>query len=395
MTENYFVLLMLGFALGGAFYAYLTQRGRGVLVLLGLPVCVVMTHLLLPLTLPWSMQVGLLLGYLTLVQLWWCDTPTLTLTATELTEIGNALGTDVFALDSVQVTTDRVVCRGRFKTDRYSYIQQKLQERLDATFPAQFHVVLCQELFQPPSCCLLPVGQSPPLVLGLSRLLAVVGAVLLTQQDGIYILGLLTILGAREWTRARIGGKLRPLPLLTMPGIPSFPIVGMGRGFRIPPTDRRMYFWLGFAPAAVGLGLSLLFLAVGWLGAEAGQPVLQTWLGKSLGVRFSPLGQAGWDGLMITALGLLPIGWLEGGHLLHSLLGYSKTIVIGRISRVLFFALSFSHYHVLLFAALLLCLMDVDRLPALNDLDELPESYDLAAIGMLGLGLFLLFPGVD
>jgi len=394
MAESYIFFLCLGFALGGAVYAYITQKGKGLFVLVGLPLCFGLAHLFLPLALPWSTQLALLLGYMTMVQLWWQAPAPLALSEAEQTEIRNALGHDVFSIDGMTVTTDRVICSGKFKTDRYGFIQQKLQERVDEIFPSQFHVVLCQELFQAPGCQLLPVGRNQPFVLGLSRFLAMVGAILLTQSDWLYTLGLLLVLGGREWTRARIGSKLRPLPLLTMPGSLTFPILGMGRGFATPPPDRKLYFWLGMAPAAVGLGLSLVLLGLGWLVSAPGTEnlVLKTWL--VLGVDLPPWGRAGWDGLMITALGLLPIGFLEGGHLVHSLMGYSQSMVVGRISRVLFFALTLSHYQALILPGLLLLLLDTDRLPALNDLEELPESYDLLGIGMLGLGIFLLFPGV-
>ncbi|MCA1904909.1 MAG: site-2 protease family protein, partial [Cyanobacteria bacterium KgW148] len=93
------------------------------------------------------------------------------------------------------------------------------------------------------------------------------------------------------------------------------------------------------------------------------------------------------------ALGLLPIGSSEGGHLLHSLLGHSKAVLIGRLSRLVLFAISLSRYHILLFPALLLLWLDIERLPALNDVDELSEGEDLMAIGLLVLGILILFPG--
>ncbi|PLS69768.1 MAG: hypothetical protein CV045_00200 [Cyanobacteria bacterium M5B4] len=401
ITENYILWLYLVIALGGAISAYCAPfrpLAGGIFYLTGIPIVVALGQLFLPQVIPWGAQLSLLLGYITLVQSWLSPSNLLDLTAAEKEELKACFTNDLFQLQSLQLEPDRVVCLGKCKTDRYQYIQQELQCRISHIYPERFHVVLAQRLFQPPSCYLLPVVRSQASVVVWSRILAVIGAILLAQNSWVYSLGLMGILGARELTRAKIGLRFKLSPLLTIPGGEDLPIVGMGRNLAIPPADRRTYFRLGVAPALVGLVLSLLLLIPGWLVAlpTEGEMVLPTWLGQVLGAKLQglpPWGRAGWHGLIITALGLLPIGSSEGGHLLHSLLGHSKAVLIGRLSRLVLFAISLSRYHILLFPALLLLWLDIERLPALNDVDELSEGEDLMAIGLLVLGILILFPG--
>lgn len=179
-------------------------------------------------------QLSLLLGYITLVQSWLSPSNLLDLTAAEKEELKACFTNDLFQLQSLQLEPDRVVCLGKCKTDRYQYIQQELQCRISHIYPERFHVVLAQRLFQPPSCYLLPVVRSQASVVVWSRILAVIGAILLAQNSWVYSLGLMGILGARELTRAKIGLRFKLSPLLTIPGGEDLPIVGMGRNLAIP-----------------------------------------------------------------------------------------------------------------------------------------------------------------
>jgi len=70
-------------------------------------------------------------------------------------------------------------------------------------------------------------------------------------------------------------------------------------------------------------------------------------------VQLHPLAFAGWLGLLLTALNLLPVGQLDGGHMAHALLGRARAAQLGRFSLLAMVALGFLVWPGLLFWALL------------------------------------------
>jgi membrane-associated protease RseP (regulator of RpoE activity) len=114
-----------------------------------------------------------------------------------------------------------------------------------------------------------------------------------------------------------------------------------------PPRTRRAMFeigaagpWAGFSVAlvAVVLGLKLSKvtpLAAAMGGVNLGNSMLFWGISRvvlgvdpnTVNVELHPMAFAGWFGLFITALNLLPVGQLDGGHVVYSLLG-------GRIHRI-------------------------------------------------------------
>ena len=164
---------------------------------------------------------------------------------------------------------------------------------------------------------------------------------------------MMAILLAHEmghYLTARRHGVDATLPFFIPAPLPSLFMIGtFGAFIRIksPPRTRRAMFeigaagpWAGFfvALVAVILGLKLskvtpLDNAMG--GINLGNSMLFWSISRlvlgvdpnAVNVDLHPMAFAGWVGLFITTLNLLPVGQLDGGHVVYSLLG-------GRVHRI-------------------------------------------------------------
>lgn len=100
-----------------------------------------------------------------------------------------------------------------------------------------------------------------------------------------------------------------------------------------------------------------------------------------------PIAVVGYLGIIITAYNLVPLGQLDGGHIIHGMFGHQTTVVVGQISRLIMLVLSFLEPGLLLWTILLFLMPAYDE-PALNDVTELDNFRD--GIGFLALGLLLM-----
>ena len=120
-----------------------------------------------------------------------------------------------------------------------------------------------------------------------------------------------------------------------------FTIVGtLGAFIRIrsPFPNRRALIDVGLAGPIAGFLVCLPLLAAGVAssrpgplasgGIQFGEPILFAWFASAFGpavpdgqvLYLSPMGLAAWFGLLVTAINLLPIGQLDGGHALYAVL---------------------------------------------------------------------------
>lgn len=118
-------------------------------------------------------------------------------------------------------------------------------------------------------------------------------------------------------------------------------------------------------------------------GTSIGSSVLLAFLVKlSLGtelleghvLQLSPLAFAGWLGLMVTALNLLPIGQLDGGHIAHAMFGRRAGDTIGSVAMWTLLLLGLFVWPGLLTWALIVFFITGRGAPPLDDVTPLSPS---------------------
>lgn len=178
------------------------------------------------------------------------------------------------------------------------------------------------------------------------------GSLILSFEEGIsYSLPVILILLGHEmghYLMSRRYGIRATLPFF-LP-FPFSPFGTLGAVIRMKSSipSRRALFDVGVAGPLVSFILSIPAILVGLklsqvipasqVGSEAnrlGTPLLftlvQGWvlgeISESYDVLLHPLGFAGWAGLFVTALNLLPVGQLDGGHIAYALFGRRSRLV--------------------------------------------------------------------
>ena len=183
-----------------------------------------------------------------------------------------------------------------------------------------------------------------------------------------YALGLMAILGVHElghyFTARKHGMRVTPPYFIPVPF--SLGTFGAFIQMRSPAENRKALFDVAVAGPLAGLVVAIPALLIGlhssvvltatsgapaehMIGVSAGSSLLfallsKLMLGKVLGVghvlRLSPLAFAGWLGLLVTALNLLPIGQLDGGHMARAMFGARMGHTISSVSLWLLFLLA-------------------------------------------------------
>ena len=357
----------------------------------------------------------------------------------------------VYYLQNIEYLPQAMICRGQLRTsptEAYETIKENVRQQ----FGDRFLVIFQEGMQGKPVFALVPNPQAqaqaqaqgktkaltrPGLALGLlivtllttttagARLMGLTAAQQqadpnLLWQGVPYALALMLILGCHEMGHYLTARRYRmdtTLPYFIP--VPFF--LGTFGAFiqlRSPVPHRRALFDVGIAGPLAGLVITLPLLLWGLaqstvvpipesgaslLSFEAINPtasvllalLIKLALGSQVGldqaVHLHPVAIAGCLGLVVTALNLMPVGQLDGGHIVHAMYGQRTGAIIGQVARLLVLLLAFIHSELLLWAILLFFIPAVDQ-PALNDISELDNRRDLLGLFALTLLVLIVLP---
>ena len=156
------------------------------------------------------------------------------------------------------------------------------------------------------------------------------------------LMGILACHEAGHYVTSRLHGVETSLPYF-IPIPISFGTLGAVIRMKKPIDDRRTLFDVGASGPIAGLVVAIPLLVIGlWIsplepikvgdGLEGNSilyvllkfAVFGRWLpGDGLDVQLHPMAFAAWVGLLVTAINLMPIGQLDGGHIARAVLGQS------------------------------------------------------------------------
>jgi len=196
-----------------------------------------------------------------------------------------------------------------------------------------------------------------------------------------------------------------PAPLIS-------PVGTFGAFIRIRSRfpDRRALFdigasgpWAGFvvALAATVIGLAhstVLARPEDWHGYEWGDSLLTAFLIRvvlhvdSAAVLLHPVAFAGWFGLFVTSLNLLPVGQLDGGHVLYATLGRPTPRIAALLIAFLVWLGVRGYPGWLLWAVIITVFLSLGHPPTDDDRRPLDPARRLAALATLVVFVLTFVP---
>jgi len=228
------------------------------------------------------------------------------------------------------------------------------------------------------------------------------------------LLGILVTHELAHYFMARRLGVAASLPYFIPMPLSPFGTMGAIIRTRAPMRNRRQMLAIGAAGPLAGLAVAVPVLILGLMRSQV-QPIpMQEGLvmeGNSLlyaalkflvfgqflprngyDVFLHPLAFAGWAGLLVTMLNLIPAGQLDGGHIAYALFGKNARW-LNRLAVIATMALGvvYGYSGWLIWAAILLLLGQRNAVP-LDDITPLTPRQQLLAVGMLVIFVLLFTP---
>ena len=350
----------------------------------------------------------------------------------------------IYFLQNLEFRPQAVICRGQLRTNPET-AYETIRENVERHFGDRFLVIFQSSLSGQPFFAIVPnpsrqsaensVNNAPvnrpffalALVLITLFTTTIVGSQLAGVTEKIvqsnpsmltkglpYAMTLMVILGIHE-SGHYLAAKFHKIRTTLPYFIPVPFFLGTFGAFiqiRSPIPNRRALFDVGIAGPFAGLVATVPFLIwglyhstivpisnkSGMLNFESFNPnfsLMMTLLSKlTLGaalnsetaINLHPVAVAGYLGLIVTAFNLMPVGQLDGGHIVHAMFGQNASMAIGQVARLCMLLLSFLEPGLLLWA-IILFLTPLNDEPALNDVSELNNWRD--ALGLLAIGLLL------
>jgi len=266
----------------------------------------------------------------------------------------------------------------------------------------------------PPEVRFIRPKRSPWFEYGLPALLFALTAWTIYRNGGLeFVLAVMGIMLCHEmghYLACRYYGMDATLPHFLPGPTPPFGLIGTFGAFiriRSPFPTRKILFDVGVAGPLAGIAacLPVLYLAAQELevvtahpgGMLFNEPLLLRyafeWLAPVMNVgpnqvlTIGPYGLAAWFGLMLTALNLMPVGQLDGGHAMYALFR-GRAALVSRIASWLCLGLLYFGPTYLLWWILLRWLGGRPHPPTLDDTESLGRGR--VAVAVLCAVVFVL-----
>lgn len=235
-----------------------------------------------------------------------------------------------------------------------------------------------------------------------------------TLLDGIpFSASLLLILGCHElghYLTARTYGVQVSLPYFVPLPLPPLGTMGAIIRMRSPIPNRKVLFDIGIAGPLLGLVVAVPVLTVGlmlspvkavsgvvWQEGNSLAYLFLKWLVKGQipagsDVMLHPMALAGWLGLFVTALNLMPLSQLDGGHIAYAVLGRAFRKAVWPFLGVLVTLFLISRWEGWLVWVVLAVALGLRHPPPLDDVTPLDGPRRRLALFALALLAALLTP---
>jgi len=224
-----------------------------------------------------------------------------------------------------------------------------------------------------------------------------------------FSLPLFAILGCHEMGHYVVAKRYHvraSLPFF-LPSVPPLGTLGAFISMRDPIPNRRALLDIGVSGPLVGFAIAIPVTLAGLALSTASTVLRPNAVGEAIrpSILFSflslffplpssfslhPLAFAGWVGLFVTAINLLPAGQLDGGHVARALLG-RRQFYVSWAAVLLLFGMSIFYPGWFIFGFLIL-MLGVRHPPPLNDLTRLDPARKLVGIVAVAILIVTFVP---